>query len=307
MDVILHLGAHRCATTSFQAYLRDHRAALAARGIGIWDPRRTRNGLLHNVTARDAQARDRGRVRLALEAEVAQGRSTVLVSDENMIGTPRACLREGCLYPAAGERLARLGAAFGPVARAVLQVRAQDAFWASLWAYAVARGMALPDPAELARILERSARSWRGVVSDIACALPRASIVVTPFERFADRPDALLARTAGLADPPPARPGTYWAHRAPDLPALRRAVLARGGDPRTLAGDGRWRPFPPEAAALLREMWLDDLYWLRAGAGGLAAYVECPEAEETGLNRPPSDDRRGQDDERDQGRVAGAG
>lgn len=44
MDVILHIGAQRTATTSFQAYMRANSADLSAQGIGYWGPHRTRRG-----------------------------------------------------------------------------------------------------------------------------------------------------------------------------------------------------------------------------------------------------------------------
>ncbi|MFP4275005.1 MAG: hypothetical protein ACLFRU_08260, partial [Paracoccaceae bacterium] len=49
MDIILHLGAHRAASTSFQRYLRANMAALAAQRTGVWGPLRTRGGLLRGV------------------------------------------------------------------------------------------------------------------------------------------------------------------------------------------------------------------------------------------------------------------
>ena len=74
MDIILHLGAHRTATTSFQHYLRANAAGLGAAGIGVWGPETTRDGLLAGVIpprgSRPAMAqltRARGRVGLRLE------------------------------------------------------------------------------------------------------------------------------------------------------------------------------------------------------------------------------------------------
>ena len=50
MKVILHTGAHRCATTSFQEYMRQNAQPLACQGIGFWGPYRTRGGaLFHGI------------------------------------------------------------------------------------------------------------------------------------------------------------------------------------------------------------------------------------------------------------------
>lgn len=55
MDIILHLGAHRTASTSFQRYMRSVSDALAAGGTGFWGPGRTRKGLFHRVGTREAR------------------------------------------------------------------------------------------------------------------------------------------------------------------------------------------------------------------------------------------------------------
>ena len=49
MDVILHIGAHRTATTTFQHYMRGQSSELARAGIGFWGPWRTRGGLFSGV------------------------------------------------------------------------------------------------------------------------------------------------------------------------------------------------------------------------------------------------------------------
>ena len=54
MDVILHIGVHRTATTTFQAYLRERSDMLADQGLAFWGPRRTRNGLFHGIHGQGA-------------------------------------------------------------------------------------------------------------------------------------------------------------------------------------------------------------------------------------------------------------
>ncbi|SLN27949.1 hypothetical protein ROJ8625_01165 [Roseivivax jejudonensis] len=305
MNVVLHLGAHRSASTSFQCYARSVAAPLAARGVTVWDPRRTRTGLLHNVAARTARPRDVGRVRLASAAEAARGTRCLVVSDENMIGTPRACLRARRLYPDIGERMARLGAAFRPT-RAVLQIRAQDSWWTSLLAYLVTRSAPPPDPVALAAIVA-ARRSWRDVVTDLACALPDTAIVVTPFERFADAPDALMAALTADPVPPRAAPGAFRANRAPSSAVLAADLSDAGHPAAPCLRDGRWAPIPDAAAASMREAYRDDLYWLRAGADGLARYVEDADPARAAQTATSAADRRGQDDAGDQDRLEGSG
>jgi hypothetical protein len=278
MDVILHVGAHRTATTTFQTYLRQNRDVLAGTGIGFWGPWRTRNGLLSGVADRPAKASDakraRGRVQLALHAAGQRGVTRLVVSDENMLGSTRQSLRAGRLYPAAGERIARVSEGFGRVHRIVLSVRSLDAWWASSMAFLIPRGQPLPSEARIAQIAE-SPRTWRHLVTDLACACPQAEIVVVPFECYADNPGAQLALMTGLRHPPATRPGAIWKNRHLDLPDLRRIVAERGEDPALLPeGSGRWQPFSTEQALRLREAYADDLFWLEAGADGLATYKQ---------------------------------
>lgn len=274
MDVILHVGAHRTGSTSFQQYLRAHRAGLEDLGIGFWGPWRTRTGLLDGIVSpgqgRAQVARRAGRLRMTLADCARRDLTALVVSDENMLGTPRRNLRHGALYHDAGERLARLSHAFGQPRRVVLQIRALDAWWASAIAWLVPRGEALPGPAHLDRIAA-DPRGWRQVITDIACACPGSEIVVTPFETFGNRPDRLLSVMTGQGALPVTRAGAFWANRRPDLKALRACLAERGQDGGELRTDGpRWQPFDPAQGATLRERYADDLFWLLSGADGLA-------------------------------------
>ena len=277
MDIILHLGAHRTGSTSFQNYMRASAERLNGQAIGFWGPWRTRQGVLHGLMDQPGKTADRkraiGRLRMNLERTARQGCGALVISDENMIGTPRAMLRSARLYPGAGERLARLHGGFGRVTRIALQVRSFEVWWASLLAYLVARGEDLPNAATLEAIVA-SQRSWRQVITDIACACPDARIVVLPFERFVGRPDVQLQRMTGALFAPTLAPGGFWNNKSPDLAKLRRILAERGDSTPLPDGDGRWTPFTIEQAARLREAYADDLFWLHAGADGLAQLAE---------------------------------
>ncbi|WP_146590837.1 hypothetical protein [Puniceibacterium confluentis] len=298
MDIILHLGAHRTGSTSFQRYMRASEDRLANLGIGFWGPGRTRNGLFHDVPIRPRSPqiarRAAGRVRLACHATAQRGIAVLVISDENMIGTPRNMIAARTLYPQLGERMARFHHAFGGrIRRVSLQIRSLDTYWASLLAYALPRGNPLPDGDTL-RLMAQAQRSWRAVITDLACALPGVEIVVTPFERFADRPDRLLAQMSRTPFLPAAQPGEYWFNRSPDLAALRGVLADRGENPDRLPRlPGRWQPFTAGQTGLLRETYSDDLYWLRAGADGLARYIEETEPDKTRLTWPPDPATRG--------------
>ncbi|MGK7754615.1 MULTISPECIES: hypothetical protein [unclassified Roseovarius] len=311
MDVVLHIGAHRTATTTFQAYLAENRGALKRTGVIVWGPKETRDGLLTGVIPVDSprppqEQLDRARARVAINIarERRAGAKVLVITDENMIGAPRRCLRQGRLYPDIGQRMARFAHALdGQVTRAYLSIRSHESFWASVLSYGVARGHRVPDTATL-EALAASPRLWRDVVLDVACALPGVKLTVMPYEIFGRLPERMLEHMTGLG-PMPRAHAREWMNQAPNLPQLRRIVKDRGGAPAGLPeGPGKWQPFDDTALRDMREAYADDLYWLRAGAEGLAQLTEETGPVKTGTNPRPDQRKRGQDDGIENRRLA---
>ncbi|MBE1283006.1 MAG: hypothetical protein GJ676_06815 [Rhodobacteraceae bacterium] len=311
MNVFLHIGAHRCATTTFQDYLRQNGDRLSLQGTGFWGPLRTRNGLFSGilpkpgvVTGRDKQRRAAGRLQIQLTRSAGMGTQNLIISDENMMGSIRANLRMAELYSGVGERMARFGHAFGGrVTDVALSIRSLDAYWASAVGFGVARGFPVPRPATLSR-LAASPRSWRDVITDVACALPEARIRVLPFETFAGRPDAQLEALTAIE--PPRSHARGWLNATPRLQDLR-ALLTPQEAVLLPEGDGRWQPFSDTEQACLREIYADDLMWLTGGADGLAHLVRDPDNKMAGWNPPPKELTRGSRYDDEERRMAGAG
>ncbi|MEP2717426.1 hypothetical protein [Pseudophaeobacter sp.] len=311
MQTCLHLGAHRCATTSFQEYLRQNADELETQGIGFWGPRRTRNGLLHGVLptpslagAQSLAKRARGRIKMNLNQSRERGIEQLIVSDENLIGSTRTNLRFSGLYSGVGERMARYGEAFdGQVTSVALNIRSLESFWTSSLTYAVARGHRVPSAIQLQNLAE-SRRSWRDVITDIACAMPGVAIKVLPFETFGGRPEQQLALLTGCDAPRShARVRLNASMRLEDL----RAHLLQGTAQELPQSEGRWRPFDEVQCAMLRENYADDLMWLAGGAEGLAQLVQDPEQPAAGLNPPQTDVTRGRPHDKQDRRLAGSG
>ena len=307
MDVILHIGAHRCATTSFQKYLGANHEYLKEQGLGFWGPGRTRNGLFRGIVpglgvpmCRDQHRRGLGRVRLQLTRSAGLGVRSLLVSDENMLGTVRENLRFCELYCGVGERLARYGEAFdGRIRHVLLNIRAFDSYWASAMGFGLTRGREMPGAAALDR-LAHSPRSWRDVITDVACALPNATLWVAPFETFAGRPEAQLSAIAGVTAPlHQARERLNATLQLPQLRALAQELATDWAFP---TGEGRWQPFSPEQIAVLREVYADDLMWLTGGADGLARLLQDPDKKRAGKSPPMTDRTRGRSDDRQERR-----
>lgn len=296
MNVILHVGAHRCATTTFQYYLRENRQRLTEQGIGFWGPGRTRYGLFSGILpgprvarGRDLNRRAKGRIRMNLARCAENGLRTMVVSDENVMGSVRANLRLGGLYDGVGERLARFSDAFdGAITDVVLNIRSLDLYWASALGFALTRGFNVPSRTMLSRFVD-SPRSWRDVITDVSCAVGDARLWVLPFETFAGRPDAQLMTMTGAAAP--ATHARAWLNATPRLEDLRDQ-LGRRADAMP-AGEGRWQPFDTMQCAALREKYVDDLFWLAAGADGLAWLMDDPDTIRARMNGSGDDLTRG--------------
>ncbi len=287
MDVVLHLGAHRTASTTLQAFLSRNAGPLQRRGVVSWGPARTRSGLLAglmrhpgqaNLMSERRSARSSGLVRLEMERLARAGAATLIVSEENMIGTVRGNLAEAALYPGLDVRLIRFRAGFADrCSRVALAIRSYEGYWASGLAYGVARGGRIPNRARLDRLVAQP-RRWRDVIREVAQTFPAAEVVVWPFERFAGRPEAQLALMTGRPVAVEGLSGLRdWANRSPGLDRLRevaglRLIGPAEGD--LPPGPGRWMPFDTDQRARLAKAYQDDLDWLRSGADGFARFVE---------------------------------
>ncbi len=311
MDVILHIGAHRTASTSFQRYLRLNGDDLRQQGVAFWGPARTRTHLFPGlvpwggmpISARSARLA-RGRIAVQCQKAADKGVQSLIVSDENILGGARHNTRTGRLYDLAEQMSGLYGQAFGQrINKVVLTIRSLDGYWASALAFAIGRGRHVPGTDMLDRLVTQP-RSWRHVVRDVAVALPETQIDVLPYETFGGRHESRLHHMLDARITPPQEGARIWLNKAPDLAALRQHLAARGEDPTHLRGEGRYAPFDPAQRRALRETYADDLFWLRAGADGLATIIEEKDASRTGKNLPGGSLTRGLRNDQQKGRMA---
>lgn len=313
MEITLHIGAHRTATTSFQHYMRQNAPRLRRLGIGFWGPLRTRAGMFEGLMPDDrADGRSpdtaRRRIGTALDRADKAGLRHLIVSDENILGRPSQNLSARTLYPECGDRLEALRRAFARrIDRTVVTVRPQPGYWPSLIAYAVYRGQPVPDANALDRIA-RDRRSWQDVLSDFDAD----RLIVL---QHGCSPQTTLAAMLDGRVRAPAEHAGHRLNAAPDRPDLRAATDTRGKGGATIpAGEGRWQPFDADQRAMLAEAWLDDHFWLASGAGGLATWLPqgLPQSETTyqperaGPNLPPGRHERGHTNGIEERRLVGS-
>ena len=301
MDVTLHFGAHRTATTTFQRMMGQSGPALRDAGFAYWGPKRTRSSLFDGLLGPAAGIfpwssrkgdRAAGRVSLATDQLAAQGVQKLLVSEENMIGTLRQTLATGKLYPDAFGRAARLAGAFGGRCTQIgLGIRAYDDWWASAIAFSVAKAGPVPSE-ELSQSLIDQPRRWRDVITDLGNAFPDARIVVWTHEELAARPE-IVAR-ALLGDGVPALSGTRDWHNAAPTPAALRGHLSDLGEASdgVIESDGRFMPFSAPERRLLKARYAEDIAWLSAGAEKNIQFIDGQDIDPAAAGRGRSDDRR---------------
>lgn len=287
MEIVLHLGAYRCATTTLQRMMGQSRDALTAHGVAYWGPKRTRAGLFHGLLGPDGAVplwkRDHAakRVGLACTQQARRGSRILVVSEENLLGSMRLNLADKTLYPDAGDRVARVARGMaGHDLTLAVSIRCYDAYWASVLAFRLTRGGPLPGRHLTDRLVHQP-RTWRDVITDLKIALPRARIVVWCHEAMAHRPADVIGRltrrrvdlTGGDARLNPMA-----------TPNALRAYLDAGGHPPDLirTAAGRFMPFDPDQRGVLRAIYADDRAWLASGADGLADYMPRPAPFPTG-------------------------
>lgn len=283
MDVSLHFGAHRTATTTFQRMMGQNGPNLRAMGFAYWGPKRTRSPLFDGVVRGSAGpfpcvARHRkhavGRVTRAMDWLEAEGVRRLLVSEENMLGTLRGSLTAGVLYPDAFERARHLSTSFGARCTQIgIGIRSYDDWWSSAVAFCVAKSGPVPSRALCQRLVAQP-RRWRDVITDVARAFPQARLRVWSFEAMGARPEAVAQ---GLLGPElPALTGTRDWHNARPTPAALRGHLADLGQSAAGVVDafGRFAPFDAQERAILQAQYADDIVWLRSGQDDRITYMD---------------------------------
>ncbi len=286
LDVILHIGAHRTGTTSFQRALQQNQHDLVKSGVTFWGPRTTRSGRFSGLLGpkkpetEKLVERNRGVISIEIARLEKAGQKTLLVSEENILGSMRANLRATRLYPGLDERLSRFASVFGPVCRQIgLTIRPYEDYWSSTMAYAIKAGHQVFDEEGLDRLVTQP-RSWRNVVSDVATAFPKARVTVWEFDRLIGKPQSQYRLMAGRRGR--LRPMNERHNVSPGRDMLREVLNLRGDERavQTIAtGDGRYMPFGEHHLGAFQAQYQADLVWLRGQPTADFTFVEETEPE----------------------------
>ena len=192
VDITLHLGAHKTASTYLQSVLASSLDRLRAAGVDYV----TLQEMREKVTPRVA------RMGLNLKPAVKElledhaGYRRLILSDENLPGGSREII-ERTYYPAAGKRVGRLIRALaGHRVQIVLAMRSYEAFISSMYCECIRHGAFLTPAAYLSQ-LDAERVSWPALLAQLSALVGEDAITLWRFEDFAAIENDVLAAMAG--------------------------------------------------------------------------------------------------------------
>jgi hypothetical protein len=199
MDLHLHLGAHKTATTYMQSHFQQEAQLLRSEGI-IYIPveifRPWRRQTLRRA-AKKGPGSSTAYFDVFLERWRPRGSSTLVISDENMIGTCGNIVRFGRLYP---ELVTKLGGVAEMMCQRhpsiFISIRSYDAFYAAVYCEAL-RYDARCTFKNFSSRLDPTARRWHHILAEIATLFPESPIIVWPYEIFRDKIPEIFDRLSG--------------------------------------------------------------------------------------------------------------
>lgn len=205
MDVHLHLGAHKTASTHLQKSLERAEARLRESGVAIVVPPLLRGAPMRSLTGAGVPE---AAARLLVEREA--GARRLVISEENLLGRAFRRTAPGVFYPAAGRNISRLVAALGRAPdRLYLGIRSPETFLVSAYGERL-RHDALGSFGDFLAGARPEDVGWADLARRLRAAAGGAALTVWAYEDHAATAAAVLSRMTGQDVAPlrrVARPG----------------------------------------------------------------------------------------------------
>ncbi len=246
--IILHLGAHRTASTHVQGVLRNNVALLAAADIGAPSQEAVKTALTKPLGQRIPSLRA-GFRQLEEKAE------TVVISDENLLGFLNSIFTHGQFYPDTARRMSKLRAML-PVdpARIIIAIRPYESFFASAYGRWLAPSRMVLPRAALAELVLALERGWQDVLGEVAAVFPESELMISeysPDPRFgAAQLEAILG---ALADELIVNPYYRWNRSMSGRQTMLYEQAVAAGETEKADEIRTWKRF--EQPPLLEGFW----------------------------------------------------
>jgi hypothetical protein len=273
MEIGLHVGVHKTATTYLQKTLEANQAGLRSAGMAYVPLDEVRS----TMTAR-LKRRFSGLPRAAQAlADRHDGCKRLLLSDENLIGLCGHAVRDGSYYASAEQRVRRLVRAFrGHDVRIFIATRSYDAFVSSIYCEFI-RYYPFLTPDEYLRAIDVERLDWCKLIGGLCQVVGEDHVAFWRFEDFDQIEDRVLSMMTGEKldwEKPSGVVHQSLSQKAVDSlstlrPALRRGeiqsrVSAVAHDFPKGPDNPEFRAFGDSRAAQLQSRYLSDMERLRS-------------------------------------------
>lgn len=280
--ITLHLGAHRTGTTRLQKILDDNADLLRTHGLVAFTPVREgkrdvstiRRPVRHiNKSAKATNPFKRymhGAIAVSQIARHLHGSpKTILISDEDILGSIVDKKKSIGLYPHAGRVLNLLQVIIGRnIETIILGVRSYDTFVVSAYAMAAVYGKHFPRFDEIRNAYVNFESGWFDLVQTIKQTFPWATVRIWTFEECSvDRQLDILVGSEIASqmeydanrrvNPSPSEEAINYARTSDRNQYTPDAILKKYG------GLTKWDPLTHDEKARLAQRYRQDLECIR--------------------------------------------
>jgi hypothetical protein len=189
MKCVLHLGAHKTATTFIQNTLELNISTLHDHGIEY----PTLSFLRDNITP--LVGRDNDSIRIYFHKILNSEYDRVIFSDENFIGVPPSLLRSGRLYPDLINRMRIFADQFSEL-EVYFTIRSYEQFWPSYYVEII-RHQPFMSWQEFLFHFEFESANWFDVVSRLVDLFGAEHIKILDYSNFRSQEDQYFRQLIG--------------------------------------------------------------------------------------------------------------
>ena len=205
MDIVLHLGVHKTASTYLQSLLEKNIVPLERHCIGFANPKTLRPMFAiapRRTFTTSRSARNDARawaLRQMIDKAHDLQRRRLIISEEQLIGSLRPLFSGKGLYREISRELRGVVTALqGQPVKVMLAVRSYDTFLTSAYGQVLSGWKYIRFSKELREHLLREGRGWPEIVTEIMQVLPKGSTLkLWEYERFGLEERNILGHMVG--------------------------------------------------------------------------------------------------------------